>query len=184
MPTENERKFVLTLECENEISELEGDVYLLRQGYLAFSKGMSLRVRSAEPISKKGKKKYRLCYKQKVNGRVIEIEKKIDARDFDDLWSVSLSKLEKERHVISFNKAIWEVDFFKTAQHETYFALAEHEMPEGQLAPSIIPSIIRENLLHIVPLDDDGYSSKRLACVRHARKTYKQFIENGEVQEV
>lgn len=173
MPTENERKFVLSIDSQDEIRTKSDATIFMKQGYLAFTKGLSLRVRMEEPLG--GKAKFKSCFKQKVNGRVIEIEKKIDRRDFDDLWSIAMNRLEKVRYVLEFSSGVWEVDYFKD-HGEIYFALAEHEMPEGQLEPNKIPSIIKRHLLYEVPADDDNYSSKRLACLKHAKKLYRELV--------
>jgi len=172
MPTENELKYVLRLESENEISDLSNKHYAICQAYMAFSKGISLRVRSLDDS------KFIMCYKQKVKGRVIEIQKKISRRDFEDLWSVSMGKLEKIRYNLVHGSAIWEVDFFKDID-ETYFALAEIEMPESQLQPDSIPDIIMSNLIYEVDRSDDRFASKRLADINYARKLYLK-ITKGE----
>jgi len=169
MPTENERKYVLQRDCERLFKDAADSVFLCRQAYLAFSKGMSARVR--ESIVLHQKPKYRFCFKQKVGGRVVEIEKKIDRRDFDDLWSVALNRLEKIRYNLYFEPDyLWEVDFFKDKEHQTYFALAEHEMPEGQIEPDFMPEVISANLLYTPNIDDNRFSSKRLADVRYATR--------------
>jgi CYTH domain-containing protein len=121
-----------------------------------------------------------MCYKQKVKGRVIEIQKKISRRDFEDLWSVSMGKLEKVRYNLVYGSAIWEVDFFKD-DSETYFALAEIEMPESQLKPDFIPGIITSNLIYEVARSDDRFASKRLADVNYARKLYLKIVEENHV---
>jgi CYTH domain-containing protein len=181
MPTENELKYVLKLDCESDLimGDFKYEKYLLHQGYLAFSKGMTLRLRSSQKMKfdkLTGSTKRKLCYKQKVNERVIEIEKKIDQRDFNDLWDSTLNRAEKHRYVVNFNENIWEIDFFKH-HDETYFVLAEHEMPEGQKEPSEIPDFIFNNLVYSVPLDDDDdFSTKRLACIKHAKKIYKELL--------
>ena len=186
MPTENERKYVLSLESEQEFEfcQFKFCKLLLHQGYLAFAKGMTLRLRSSQEIIKgvaEGELKRKLCYKQKVNNRVIEIEKKIDKRDFEDLWTTCLNKVQKYRYSINLNKNLWEIDFFKNHHNETYFAMAECEMPEGQVEPQFIPDIIQKHMLYSVPLDSDEYSTKRLACITHAKKIYKKL--NNEKKE-
>lgn len=192
MPTENEVKFVMDVDSESKIYDAHGardTVHLLKQGYLAFAKGMTLRVRSAQRIELLpsgevrtfGKIKRKLCFKQKVNERVIEIEKKIDTRDFEELWNICLNRIEKHRHTLHFGKAKWEVDFFKYHHEQTYFALAEFEMPEGQSEPKYIPAIIERYLLYSVPRHQDyEFSTKKLACVKHARDLYKQITCCGE----
>lgn len=39
MPTENERKYLLEMDCEDEISDLAGQKYEISQGYLIATKG-------------------------------------------------------------------------------------------------------------------------------------------------
>lgn len=179
MPTENEAKFCLTIESQDAIAEASSNQLFMRQGYLAFTKGMSVRIRSEQPYSENldfDVAKYKLCMKQKANGRVIEIEKKIDQRDFDDLWSISMNRLEKIRYIVDRPGGIWEVDYFQD-HGETYFALAEHEMPECQKEPTKIPGIIKKYLLYAVPMDDENFSSKRLACLKHAKKMYSDLTK-------
>jgi CYTH domain-containing protein len=175
MPTENERKYVLNLECEQEFEETAHSILICKQAYLAFSKGMSARVR--ETIDQSGKSKYKFCFKQKANGRVVEIEKKIDQRDFEDLWSCSMNRLEKLRYNVYYGKDFWEIDFFKN-NGESYFALAEFEMPEGQLDPESIPAPVENNLLYVPQIDDSNFSSKRLADVKYAVRKYKELLMN------
>jgi CYTH domain-containing protein len=187
VPTENELKYVLNLDCEVDLvsSDFKYKKFLLLQGYLAFAKGMTLRLRSSQLMDRQKlieHPKRKLCYKQKVNDRVIEIEKKINQRDFNDLWDSTLNRVEKQRYVVDFGKSVWEIDFFKYNHNETYFALAEHEMPEGQKEPDYIPSFISKNLVYAVPPDkDDDFSTKRLACARHAKKVYKELINAQKV---
>ena len=184
MPTENEIKYVMYLDSEKEIENSHKfDKFFLHQGYLAFSKGMTLRLRSCQKMIKnnfQGEIKRKLCYKQKVNNRVVEIEKKIDKRDFDDLWINCLNKVQKYRYSIKINKYLWEIDFFKNHHNETYFAMAECEMPENHIEPEFIPDIISKHILYVVPKDSDDYSTKRLACNSHAKKVYKKLINEKE----
>lgn len=174
MPTENELKFVLNIESESQFAGMAKNKKEIRQGYLAFSKGISVRIRDTNS------EKFEICMKHKVQNRVIEIEKVIDQRDFEDLWSVSVNRLEKIRYLVYFKdkdseKHLWEVDAFKDHHHHTYFLMAEHEMPEEQESPSFIPDMIFDNLLFAVPKEDDRFASKRLADVRHAKKLNQQL---------
>ena len=195
MPTENERKYALDKDCEKKIALLNGKVERLNQGYLMLSKGQCVRVRSKEPLiaaevhpierlyrgtflyvsDPDGKVKREFYYKQKTNSRLIEIEQEIDERDFDDLWQGCLTKCVKERHTIDFGGIVWEIDFFKDSKGETYFALAEIEMPEGQSEPEFVPKPISDNLLHFVSESDDRFSSKKLTCEIHARSLYESI---------
>lgn len=167
-------KFLLNVECENEIKKISIGCKDIRQGYLVFSKGVSLRIRETF-ANNDHRPKFELTFKQKVGNRVIEIEKSIDHRDFNDLWEVSINKLEKTRYDVMHEQYHWEVDVFKDHDHETYIIVAEHEMPEGDLSPKSIPAIINDNLLYAVPLDDDRFSSKKLANLKYSKKLYNKF---------
>lgn len=173
MPTENEKKLVLNPACESSISKIAKNSLKLSQGYLMVSRGISLRVRKV----KNHKTKYYMTFKSSVNcGRVVEIEKKIDQRDFLDLWDQALNKLEKVRYLVKDKSyQIWEIDFFKDHNNETYFCLAELEMPENQVKPISVPSFITENLLYDVLLTDSRFSSKLLSDVRYSINLLKSI---------
>jgi CYTH domain-containing protein len=174
MPTENERKYVLNLNTEDFFRKKSVNKIIIWQGYLFASKGSSLRCRKVES---KMKMSFYLTLKSSVNGRVVEIENQIDERDFNDLWTQCMNKLEKFRYIITDNKNnTWEVDFFKDHNLQNYFCLAEFEMPEGQSQPAFLPPFIKDNLIYEVPLTDCKFSSKLLADIRHANKLYKELI--------
>lgn len=178
MPTENEVKFVLKLEKEDKFRKLAENKAHIMQGYLFSSKGTSLRCR-------KMKNKHYLTLKSTVNGRVVEIENQIDERDFNDLWTQCMNKLEKIRYFLhDAHNQIWEIDFFKDHTGANYFCLAELEMPEGQEKPRYVPVFIKENLLFDVPLTDCRFASKLLADIRYASDLYKLVKEstNEKVQ--
>ncbi len=178
MPTENEKKYVLNLETEEKFQKLSESKVLILQGYLFSSKGTSLRLR-------KMKAKHYLTLKSTVNGRVVEIENQIDERDFSDLWTQCMNKLEKIRYIVPDKQGqVWEVDFFKDHNGINYFALAEFEMPEGQLGPLFMPRFIRENLLFEVPLTDCRFASKLLADIRYASDLYKLIKESNNGQKI
>lgn len=187
MPTENEVKFVLKTDCESLIAPLAKTKHYISQGYLVASRGVSLRVRKSvvETRTKNDRcqfgnsvsceTEYHMTFKHSVKGRVIEIEKKIDQRDFDDLWEVSMNKLEKVRYKVT-KPDVWEIDFFKDHHDHTYFAMAEFEMPEGQKQPTVVPDFITKHLIHEVPLTDTKFSSKLLADVRYATDLYGSLV--------
>lgn len=168
MPTEKEKKFVLKTDTENYFAEIADEKLFIRQGYLLSSKGITLRFRQSISSTKK-KENYFLTFKYTVNGRVIEIEKKIDERDFEDMWTQCLNKVVKIRYLVKDTKEnIWEIDFFKDHNNETYFAMAEFEMPEDKDGPDFMPNFISENLVYEVSLTDSRFSSKLLGDVRYA----------------
>lgn len=130
--------------------------------------------------------KFELCYKQKIGNQVVEIEKIIEKQDFENLWSVCFNKLRKIRYYTyfdsggSWNDYLWEIDAFKD-ENETYFLMAEHEMPEEQLQPDFIPKLIFDNLLFSVPREDDRFSSNKLANIEHAKEMYLLLKGNKNV---
>ncbi len=157
MPTENEVKFLLQTNSEEKFKRRAVSIRPMRQGYLGFSKGMSLRIREtgSNPLKSavRNDPRYELTFKQKVNNRVVEIEKRINLRDFEDLWSVSVNRLDKIRYDMDFmdheggTVYRWEVDAFKDHDYNTYIVIAEHEMPEGVITPAFIPPPIKESLI-------------------------------------
>ena len=180
MPTENERKYVLDIKSEEEIEDLKATKAVIEQGYTAFSKGLSLRIRKKQTSLCK-RPTYYLTYKQKVTSRTIEIENEIEERDFKELWDICVGKLKKIRYTFADNIGnFWEVDFFKK-NGETYFVLAEVELPEGVLAPKNMPKYINKFLLYEVPLTDCRFSNKRLGDVEYAlelHNTIKKGVKN------
>lgn len=179
MPTEHEYKYAISLEIAKDfdhpkLMKLAKEHQHIKQGYLAFSKGMTTRIRGVQDGEKQ---KWFLTFKQKVGDRVVEIEKKLDQRDGADLWSVCVGKLKKDRYVIDHKGITWELDFFKKG-HSLYFVLAEVELPEGASRPKVIPDFFKDYVLYEVPLTDDRFSNKRLAEVEFATQLYQE-ITNG-----
>ncbi len=185
MPTEHEYKYVLRQDFLPETVEWDR-VQHIEQGYLAYSKGMSVRVRHLDD----GKKsKWFTTLKQNVKGRVVEIETKLDERDGQDLWRECVGKLKKDRHVVEHKGLKWEVDFFYNAMpvqrldicnykgDHLYFVMAEVELPEGASRPKEVPSFIKDHLLLEVQLTDDRFSNKRLGDAEYATKIYNELLK-------
>lgn len=168
MPTENERKYVLSCpDADAELLEVKGRNRFARiyQGYLDAGKKTTCRVRWC--LWSDGGQDRILTVKREVGGRVVEIETSIDSRDFNDLWNVSKGKLHKVRVYIEG----WEVDFFLDSDGGgVYFVLAEHEMPEGQDDPNDMTTFVRDRLLFEVPRGDDRFSNRKLGKVKYAKK--------------
>lgn len=179
MPTENERKYVLNKNCLEEVKKISSACYDISQGYLIATRGITVRVRRF--ISNKKQEHY-FTLKVTTAGRTIEIEKKIDSRDFEDLWNIALNKLEKVRYVVK-SKEVWEIDFFKDYKDEIYMAVAEVEIPEDEYEPTFLPDIIQKNLFYTVPLTDTRFSNKLLGDARYASQLLKQ-IKKGVFNEV
>lgn len=174
MPTENERKYVLKLALNPiTFSDRVRTAYEIQQGYLMASKGMSLRLRSSMETDMDMSKRFFMTYKCSTNGRVVEIEKKIDRRDFDDLWPQCMNKLIKMRYEYAHQQLVWEIDFFADHNGHNYFVMAEIELPEGVVQPPSLPRIISDNLVFEVPLTDCRFASKLLGDVRYAKELYE-----------
>lgn len=169
MPTEHEFKFVLEVSTslKTKIEKLAKKIQYIEQGYLCYSKGNSLRVRTITDQ----KTRWFLTFKQKVATRVIEIENKIDSRDGIELWNACIGKLKKSRYVMP-GKPKWEVDFFYDHIGHLYFCMAEVELAEGSDPPEKVPDYLKEHLIYEVPLTDDRFSNKRLSDVEYATKLY------------
>lgn len=181
MPTENERKYLLDAGCESTVKKICTDQFDISQGYLIATRGITVRVRKSARKSN-GKSEYYFTLKVNTAGRVIEIEKNLDERDFTDLWAIALNKLEKVRYIVKYGGNSWELDFFKDYRGETYMAVAEIELPEDQLEPNSLPEIVKQNLIYKVPLTDARFSNKLLGDARYAAELLQEILRNQEIE--
>src|SRR5437879_9121737 len=178
MPIENERKFVLNEDGQLEfrLSQAPGVTKSrLTQAYLDSA---GVRIRS---IDSAGKLRHVFSFKRPVDGQMVEIETDIDAADFKRLWTLARETLSKTRYSWADGRFHWDVDFFKTGEGRTYFALAEVEMPEHEHQPPDVPTRLASHLLGLAPLGDPRFTSKRLADQAHAEKLLAEIIEKGSV---
>ena len=164
MPIENERKFVIleTDSVEKKFAEEAEKTISIQQRYLVIDRGLSARVRSTKT---RHEEKYYFTFKKDcgVPGEVIEIETVISLDDFNSLWLQGTNQVIKTRYIYEG----WEVDFFKLGNHN-YFAMAEIELPSGKKAPSIVPQLVLENLLYVVPIEDKRFSNKKISDVGYS----------------
>jgi len=184
MPTEHEYKYVLNPECMFEIDDiLKGEYLLIEQGYLAFSKGTTLRIRKIRKPEKKVK--WFFTFKQNVGGRIIEIETKLDSRDGKDLWENCIGKIKKRRYPYDNHVGKWEIDFFEDSTTEVYFSVAEIELEEGAPRPALeqVPEFVKHNIVYEVDLTDERFSNRKLGDVAYAKALYKKIIEKEEHNE-
>jgi len=144
----------------------------LTQAYLDSA---GVRIRSIETA---GKLRHVCSFKRLVDGQMVEIETEIDAADFKRLWTLSRETLGKTRYSWPDGHFHWDIDFFKTGEGRTYFALAEVEMPEHQREPPAVPERLVSHLLGAAPLGDARFTSKRLADQAHAERLLLE-IRNG-----
>ncbi|MBS0224233.1 MAG: hypothetical protein JSR91_26230 [Proteobacteria bacterium] len=179
MPIENERKFVLVDkdgELEAQLAQAPVARFVLRQAYLDAS---GVRIRA---IEKGGSVRHVFTYKRPVDGQMVEIETDISAVDFERLWTLRRETLSKVRHSWNEGHFHWDVDFFKTDDGMTYFALAEVEMPEDETIPPPPPDYLKRYVLGLVPLSDPRFTSKRLADRSHAERLMAGIRRSGKVE--
>ncbi|CAN5337002.1 hypothetical protein BH10PSE1_BH10PSE1_09370 [soil metagenome] len=141
MPTENERKYVLSdpaavlgLWPRETWSEI-------RQAYLRGD--ARIRRRSGEPDS--------FTYKIAAGDRLIEIETALEPRDFDDLWPLTTRRMHKLRHTQADGDLQWDIDLFLDDAGGFYLAMAECEMPEGMDAPPHALAALAPFIRYAVP---------------------------------
>lgn len=177
MPIENERKFVLENNgaLERVLAVRPGVTRsFLRQAYLDAS---GLRIRS---IDSAGRLQHVFTYKRPVDDQVVEIETEITPIDFERLWKLRRETLQKARYSWHEGRYRWDVDFFKTEDDRTYFALAEVEMPEGDTVPPPPPAVLAPHVLLLAPRNDPRFTSKRLADRGHAERLLSDVRAKGE----
>jgi CYTH domain-containing protein len=179
MPIENERKFVLDDDggLEALIARTPGVVRtFLRQAYLDVP---GIRIRSIEADGRTG---HVFTYKREVAGQIVEIETTISAVDFARLWTGHRESLQKVRYAWSDGCFHWDVDFFKTEDGRTYFAMAEVEMPEHDTIAPPLPAPLAGHLLAVVPHGDSRFASKQLSDQAHAERLLNDIRLKGTRQ--
>lgn len=174
---ENELKFVLSQEAA-EASNIEAHPDFLPsfikktiiQGY--HSGGGRLRyeqIRHALP-------KYTFNYKMNLpDGQIEEFEQEIDQGTFDRCFPLCKHQVSKYRYtsVSEDRSEVWDTDFFyDPSSLEVYFVMAECEMPEGRLAPLVIPPFIEQFRLHDVTRGDNAFTSRKLGDIKYARTLF------------
>lgn len=180
MPIENERKFVLddiSGALEARLAAGPGVTRLfLRQAYLEAS---GLRIRLIEGTAGT---RHIFSFKREVEGQMVEIETDISKVDFDRLWKIRRETLQKARYSWPDGHFHWDVDFFKTDDGRTYFALAEVEMPEDATTPPPPPPSLAPHVLLLAPRGDPRFTSKRLSDQGHAERLLAETRLKGKTQ--
>jgi len=158
------------------VNELSSEQYSISQGYLIATRGITTRIRKSVKKSN-GLESYYFTLKVNTAGRCVEVETKLDQRDFNDLWLLALNQLEKIRYIIKHGKNTWELDFFKDYKNQTYMAVAEVELPEDQMEPDTVPDIVKRNMLFKVPLTDNRFSNKLLSNAKYAAELLNEILK-------
>jgi CYTH domain-containing protein len=179
MPIENERKFILDDDGRLEMRLAQAPGVTRSIVVQAYLEAPGLRLRA---IDSDGRTRHIFSYKREIEGKVVEIETDIDPADFRRLWMVRRETLQKVRYSWPDGRFHWDVDFFKTSEGRTYFAMAEVEMPEGDTLPPEVPPRLSANLLGVAPRGDPRFTSKRLANHEHAERILAEIREKGRVE--
>ena len=96
--------------------------------------------------------------KRRIDGSRLEIETNISVDDFNELWKIADRVITKERIKMSGYGVTWDIDFLYSGtdiNDSHYLTIAEVEMPEGMDHPCAIPNFVKNNLLYLVPRDED-----------------------------
>ncbi len=165
MPTENEKKYVLSPSFNAE--GLAGwSIEQIEQGYP--DKGVRIR---------RSNDSYYHTYKKWVPSanRLVELEGDINVRDFEDLKTVCPDMLIKTRYTKEVGEEEWVVDFLKTKSGQVYFVMSEVEMPEGVEDPKEILPEIKDSIVWYVEKNDPRFTNKELMNQEHAKQMYKMM---------
>jgi CYTH domain-containing protein len=178
MPIENERKFVLE-DGDGGLERILGQTPGVTRSYLrqAYLDSSGLHIRS---IDAGGMTRHIFSYKRSVDDQMVEIETEVPAVDFERLWKIRCETLQKARYSWEDAPFHWDVDFFRTDDGRTYFALAEVEMPEAHTVPPPPPAVLAPHVLLLAPRNDPRFTSKRLSDRGHAERLLADIRAKGE----
>lgn len=159
MPTENERKYVLSDPAAVLALWDATDWSEIRQGYLPGDG--RIRRQTCDGVARDT-----FTCKIAAAGRLIEIETALDdPRDFDDLWPLTTRRIHKRRHSETDRHGLhWDVDLLLDAAGDCYFAMAECEMPEAMDGPPEVLPALAPFIAYAVPRGRQGeFVNSRLA---------------------
>jgi hypothetical protein len=171
MAVENEVKYVL----DDPRGDLEAHL-LASPGVEAFDVfqvylSKDARIRRFTPLDG-GPSQLWFSFKRKVDGVQIEIETPMEERDFRALLPTAEVAVRKRRFKFADGDVHWDVDFLKDQSGNTYFVLAEAEMPEAMDAPGHVPGCVAAHLLRYVGRGG-GFGNRRLADQGYVKRALK-----------
>lgn len=159
MPTENERKYVLSDPAAVLALWDRADWSEIRQGYLPGDARIRRQARDGVASDS-------FTYKIDAAGRLIEIETAMaEPRDFDDLWPLTTRRIHKLRRTETDRQGLqWDIDLLLDAAGACYFAMAECEMPETMDAPPEVLPALSPFVAYAVPRERQAeFVNSRLA---------------------
>ena len=179
MPIENERKFVLDDDgtLERTLAATPGvDAQLP-------APGLSRRLGPAHPLDRSRRPDASRLHLQAAGRRPDGRDRDRDQRrsTSSGCGRIRRETLQKARYSWGDGRFHWDVDFFKTDDGRTYFALAEVEMPEdrhGAAAAAGRPGA--RTCCCWRRRGDPRFTSKRLADRGHAERLLADVREKGE----
>lgn len=155
---ENELKFVLYLDfAEHALSGWKRTD--ITQGYLPDG----WRLRNEEGEYTRTKK----IWSDALNA-MDEDERGITQSEFERDWPNCNNILRKARYMKKEGDEKWFVDFFLDEKGETYFVMAEVEMPVGRETPNSFPKVVKDAVIYEPNKQDERFMSKNLVNQQHA----------------
>lgn len=184
MPIENERKYIIDLDCDKIewlCEKYNGVLYNIKQAYINGGRIRLIQQHNHMP-------RFMFTWKiRRPDMSMIEIETDIPERDFDELWNMAGIVILKQRVKIFDNIVTWDIDFLKEYDINNedgknhYLTIAEVEMPEGLNEPPKIPSFVKDNLLYLVPRDKDNiWTNKNLSNPDKVKQMLADALKDKE----
>ena len=165
MPTENERKYVLS-DPQAILDLWPRETWSeIRQAYLRGDARIRRRSGEADSFT------YKIVAPSGDGERLIEIETALEARDFDDLWPLTTRRIHKLRRTeTDAHGHQWDVDVFLDDADGFYLAMAECELPEGVDAPPEVLPALAPHVRYFVPrARQTEFANTRLSDPAYAR---------------
>ncbi len=179
MPIENERKYIISLDSDKIewlCEKYNGVLYNIKQAYI---NGGRIRLIEQQNFLLDYP---RFIFTWKVRrpvGDMIEIETDISEPEFDDLWDMADTIITKQRVKILDHTVTWDIDFLADGG-DHYLTIAEVEMPVGLNEPLELPDFVKDNLLFLVPRNQDYiWTNKKLSDSIKVRRMIKEVLEHG-----
>ena len=171
MPVEFEFKFVLK-DAEKLLGQFrEEDLIRIDQIYL--KDGARFR-----RLQQGQKVKHVFTYKNKIAGRLLEVETPISQDDFELAEQGKVRELHKIRVIFRdpHTALVWDLDFLLDANRQIYFAMAELEREEGNHSPVRIADMLKPHIELAVPYEDSRiFTNHKLTDQSYAATVLERY---------